>query len=267
MERLEHKTAIITGGASGIGRAIAVTFAREGADIIVADIQSESAQEVAEQVSRLGREALAIRTDVTNEAQVENLVKEALKRFQEIDILVNNAGTMGDRIGMPFTRNTPEDWDFLFSVNMKSVFLLTKAMAPHMMDRKKGKIINIASIAGQIGSQTSPPYSVTKAGVINFTQVLARDLAPYNINVNAICPGLLWTPLWEELARAIGKSNPAYARMTPREVFEDRVKALTPLQREQTPQDVAYLALFLASEESRNVTGQAMNVDGGIFMH
>jgi NAD(P)-dependent dehydrogenase (short-subunit alcohol dehydrogenase family) len=195
------------------------------------------------------------------------MVQQAMQTLQKVDILVNNAGMMGGRLGLPFTNNKPEDWDVLFTVNVKSQFLVCKALAPHFMERESGKIINIASISGQIGSQTSPPYSVSKAGVISFTQVLARDLAPYNVNVNAICPGLLWTPLWQELAAVLTRTNPAYQGMTPRQVFEDRVQAITPLKREQTPEDIANLALFLASEESRNITGQAINVDGGIFMH
>lgn len=265
--RLANKTAIVTGGGSGIGRAIALTFAREGADIVIADIRMDTGNKVMEEVVGLARQGLAVKTDVSRESEVGDMVRQALDRFRKVDVLVNNAGAMAGRLGLPFTKNVPEDWDFLFAVNVKSVFLVSKALAPHMMERKSGKIINIASIAGQIGSQTSPPYSVTKAGVISFTQILARDLAPYNINVNAICPGLLWTPLWEGIALILSESDPAYADMTPREVFEDRVKALTPLQREQTPEDIAYLALFLASDESRNITGQAINVDGGIFMH
>ncbi len=265
--RLENKTAMVTGGGSGIGRAIVLTFAREGADVIIPDIQIEKANQVVEEVKKLGRTGLAIRTDVTDEAEVNQMVQEALQHFSHLDILVNNAGIMGSRLGLPFTRNTPEDWDVLLAVNLKSQFLVSKALAPHLMERRSGKIINIASISGQIGSQTSPPYSVSKAGVICFTQVLARDLAPYNINVNAICPGLLWTPLWEELATLLAQTNPALQGMTPRQVFEDRVRSMVPLKREQTPEDIANLALFLASEESRNITGQAINVDGGIFMH
>jgi NAD(P)-dependent dehydrogenase (short-subunit alcohol dehydrogenase family) len=265
--RLADKTAIVTGGGSGIGRAIALAFAREGADVILADIQLDNANSVLDEVTALGRDGLAIRTDVRSEEELNQMVRQGLDRFQKVDILVNNAGLMGRRVGMPFTRNTPEDWDILFEVNLKSQFLLCKALASHMMERRYGKIINIASIAGQIGSQTSPPYSATKAGVISLTQVLARDLAPYSVNVNAICPGLLWTPLWDELALILSEANPAYRGMSPREVFEDRVKAMIPMGREQTPEDIANLAVFLASEDARNITGQAINVDGGIFMH
>jgi len=264
--RLENKVAVVTGGGLGIGRGIVLCLAREGADVVVPDINLEGANKVAGEVQGLGRKSLAVKTDVTKRQEVEDMVKKTLDTLGRIDILVNNAGLMVNRLGMPFLNNEEEDWDITFAVNVKSVFLVCKAVVPHMIERRYGKIINLSSVAGRFASQTSPPYSVAKAGVITFTQILAKDLAKYNINVNAICPGFLWTSFWERLSPIIAKQNPAYAGMSPRQVFEDRVKTLVPLQREQTPEDIGNAVSFLVSEEARNITGQALHVDGGTVM-
>jgi NAD(P)-dependent dehydrogenase (short-subunit alcohol dehydrogenase family) len=267
--RLEGRSAIVTGGGSGIGRGIVLCMAREGADIAIADVSVENANKVVEEVKALGRKAIVTKTDVTKAPSVEEMASAAIAAFGKVDILVNNAGiiSVGGRLGMPFTNNTEEDWDIIYDIDLKALFLTCKALAPHMMGRRSGKIINISSIAGKNGSQTNPPYSVAKAGVINFTRALALDLAPYNINVNAICPGFLWTPLWETITKVLQERNPAYKGMTGRQVFEQRVKALVPLGREQTPEDIGHMAAFLASDEAKNITGQAINVDGGTVMY
>ncbi len=264
--RLQGKTAVVTGAGSGIGRAIALCLAREGADVILPDINLAGAKAVAAEVTRAGRRPLAVKTDVAKAAQVAAMVRRALKAFGKVDILVNNAGIPAP-IGLPFTKNVERDWDRVYQVNVKAIFLCCKAVAPHMIARKAGKIVNIASIAGQLGAATSPPYSVSKGGVITLTRVLARDLAPHGITVNAVCPGLLWTPLWEFIGAGMIKNVAALKGKSPREVFEMRVRELVPLQREQTPEDVAHAVAFLASDEARNITGQALNVDGGIYMH
>jgi NAD(P)-dependent dehydrogenase (short-subunit alcohol dehydrogenase family) len=264
--RLQGKTAIVTGAGSGIGRAIALCLAREGADVVLPDIKLPGAKAVAAEVARLGRRAVAVKTDVSKAAQVAAMVRRAFKTFGKVDILVNNAGIPAP-IGLPFTKNVERDWDRVYQVNVKAIFLCCKAVAPHMIARKSGKIVNIASIAGQLGAATSPPYSVSKGGVITLTRVLARDLAPHGINVNAICPGLLWTPLWEYIGAGMIKNVAALKGKNPREVFEMRVREWVPLQREQTPEDIGHAIAFLASEEARNITGQALNVDGGIYMH
>ena len=145
----------------------------------------------------------------------------------KVDILVNNAG-MASRPGMPFTNNTEEDWDRTFAVNTKSVFLTCKALAPYFIERRAGRIINIASIAGPLSATTMPAYSVAKGGVITFTRVVAKELAPHRITVNAICPGVLYTDFWQKLAAHIAETNPAFKGMTPREVFEKRVTTSCP---------------------------------------
>ncbi len=264
--RLQGKVAVVTGGGSGIGRGIVLCMAKEGADVAIPDIQDGNAQAVVKEVLALGRKAVGFRCDVTKSGDVQAAVDRAKKELGKIDVLVNNAG-MASAPGMPFTNNSEEDWDKTYAVNLKSVFLMSKAVAPYFIERKAGRIINIASIAGPLAALTMPPYSVAKGGVITFTRVIAKELAPHGITVNAICPGVLWTAFWENLAKYIADTNPAFKGMTPRQVFDKRVGDIIPMKREQTPEDIGWAAVFLASEEARNITGQALNVDGGSVMH
>ena len=263
--RLTGKVAIVTGGAMGIGRGIVLCMAKEGADVAIADLQVEPAGKVADEVKALGRKAVVVKTDVTKEADIQALFDRVRRDLGRIDILVNNAG-VSSKPGLPFTNNTEADWDRVYAVNVKSVFLTCKAIAPHFIERKAGKIINIASIAGPMNSPSMPPYSVSKMGVITFTKIVAKELAPHGINVNAICPGILWTAFWQETAERMAKSGGQFAGMTPRQVFESRVNAIVPMKREQMPEDIGWAAVFLTSEEARNITGQALFVDGGVVM-
>lgn len=263
--RLAGKVAMVTGGGMGIGRAIVLAMASEGADVLIPDIQVANAEAVVEEVRGLGRNGTAVRVDVTRESQVEAAIAEGLRAYGRIDILVNNAGVTPG-LGLPFTRQVEADWDTVFSVNLKSVFLTCKHMAPHFMERRYGKIVNISSIAGPLSSQTMPSYSVSKMGVITFTKIVAKELAPYHVNVNAICPGLLYTDMWKKIGDLMRETDPAYARLTPRQMFEKRVQEWVPMKREQTPEDIGHAAVFLASDEARNITGQALMVDGGVVM-
>jgi NAD(P)-dependent dehydrogenase (short-subunit alcohol dehydrogenase family) len=263
--RLAGKVAMVTGGGAGIGRAIVLAMAREGADVLVPDIQMMNAELVVKEVQTLGRKAMGLQADVTKEAQIEAAIAKGIAAYGQIDILVNNAGVTPG-LGLPFTRQVEADWDKVFSVNMKSVFFTCKHIAAHFMARRYGKIVNIASIAGPLSSQTMPSYSVSKMGVITFTKVVAKDLAPHNVNVNAICPGLLYTDMWKHIGDVIRGTDPAYAALTPRQMFEKRVAEWIPMKREQTPEDVGHAAVFLASEEARNITGQVLMVDGGVAM-
>ena len=264
--RLQGKVAVVTGGGSGIGEGIVRCMAAEGADVAIPDIQDANAQSVVKEVVAMGRKAISMRCDVTRGADVQAALDRIRKEMGQIDVLVNNAG-MASAPGMPFTNNSEEDWDRTYAVNLKSVFLTCKVLAPYFIERRAGRIINIASIAGPLAAMTMPPYSVAKGGVITFTRVIAKELAPHGITVNAICPGVLWTAFWEKLAQHIANTNPAFKGMTARQVFDKRINDVIPMKREQTPEDIGWAAVFLASEEARNITGQALNVDGGSVMH
>jgi NAD(P)-dependent dehydrogenase (short-subunit alcohol dehydrogenase family) len=265
MARLAGRSAIVTGGAKGIGRHYSEALAAEGAEVMIADVADGRALADA-LAAKYGRNSVASTMfDVSDESQVKALVAGTLERFGKIDILVNNAGAAGPP-GMPFTNNTEEDWDRTFAVNTKSVFLTCKAITPHFIERKAGRIVNIASIAGPISAPTMPPYSVAKMGVITLTRIIAKELAPHGVTVNAICPGVLWTDFWQKLAAHLAETNPVFKGMTARQVFDKRVADITPMKREQTPEDIGWAAVFLASDEARNITGQALNVDGGVVM-
>jgi NAD(P)-dependent dehydrogenase (short-subunit alcohol dehydrogenase family) len=263
--RLAGKVAVVTGGGSGIGRGIVLCLAREGANIAIPDIQEANAQNVVEEVKALGRSAVGLRCDVTREADIRASLDRIKTELGPIDIVVNNAG-LASPPGLPFTRNTEAEWDQAFDVNVKSVFLMCKAIAPYFIERKAGRIINIASIAGPLASITMPPYSVAKGGVITLTRIVAKELAPHGVTVNAICPGILWTGFWQNLAGFLAETNPAFQGMNARQVFEKRVADLVPMKCEQVPEDIGWAAVFLASDEARCITGQALNVDGGAVM-
>jgi NAD(P)-dependent dehydrogenase (short-subunit alcohol dehydrogenase family) len=256
---------MVTGGGMGIGRAIVLAMAHEGADVIIADIQVANAEVVVKEVEGLGRRAMALRMDVTSEAQVQTAIADGIGACGQIDILVNNAGVTPG-LGLPFTRQVEADWDKVLSVNMKSVFFTCKHIAPHFMQRRYGKIVNISSIAGPLSSPTMPSYSVAKMGIITFTKIVAKELAAYHVNVNAICPGLLYTDMWKKIGDLMRETDPAYTQLTPRQMFEKRVAEWIPMKREQTPEDIGHAAAFLASDEARNITGQALMVDGGAVM-
>jgi NAD(P)-dependent dehydrogenase (short-subunit alcohol dehydrogenase family) len=263
--RLQDRVAVVTGGGGGIGSGICLALAREGADVVVSDIDLEAAERCVSQVREQERGSLAVRADVTVAQDCLDLVEAGLKAFGKVDVLVNNAGLFGKRLGMPFTNQEEEDWDNCYRVNVKGPFLLSKAVAPHMMERRYGKIINISSIAARRDAQILPDYTAAKNALLSLTRVTAKDLAPYNVTVNAICPGMIWSPFWHRLAPLIA-AHPDYAGLEPRPMFEKYVKDAIPMQREQTPEDIGHLAAFLASDEARNITGQTICVDGGAAM-
>lgn len=265
--RLEGKVAIVTGAGSGIGRGIALAFAKEGAKVAVNDEHGDEATAVAEEVRAQGKEALAVEGDVSRNDHVEEMVRRALAAFGRIDVLVNNAGVCGEHVGTPLSDLTEEDWDRTYEVNLKAHFLTCRAVMPHMIEQKSGKIVNISSIAGKTGEPVIPHYSASKAGVVNFTQALARELAPHRINVNAVCPGLIWTPLWERMAKVVAEKAGLPSGVEPRAVFDGAVQQTILMKTEQTAEDIAMTVVFLASNESDQITGQAINVDGGAELH
>jgi 3-oxoacyl-[acyl-carrier protein] reductase len=248
MGRLVGRTALITGAARGIGRQIAITFAAEGADIVLAEIAA--AQDVVSEIEGLGRKAIAVKTDVSSKADVDKLVDASVRAFGKIDILVNSAGIIRPAGLLDMSEN---DWDAVLDVNLKGVYLMMQAVARHMINERYGKIVNIASTCG-LNTVSGPVanYAPSKAGVIQLTKVGARELGPYGINVNAIAPGPVDTELH-------------YEGRTPEQVkqyFEDSRKAAV-LGRIGSPQDIANVALFLASDESSLITGQVIAADGG----
>ena len=264
--RLKDRVAVVTGGGGAVGGGICMCLAREGANITVSDIDLEAAQKRVGEIEKMGRRALAIRSDITVEADCQAVVEGTLNTFGQIDILVNNAGHFGERLGLPFSNQTEAEWDDNYSVNVKGPFFLSKAVAVPMKERRFGKIINISSIAAKRDPQILPAYAAAKNALLTLTRVVAKDLAPHNINVNAICPGLVWGRFWKTLGPLVSQGDPNFAGLEPRELFETWVKSNTPLQREQTPEDIGNLAVFLASEEARNITGQSIHVDGGMAM-
>lgn len=256
--RLRNKVAIVTGAGTGIGHAIALALAKEGANVVIGDVKEDSARTTATEIEAMRRKTLAVKCDVRSSSEVENMVQKTLEKFGKINILVNNAGvsTMALVVDM-----TEEEWDFNLDVNAKGAFLCSRAVARQMIKQGEGgKIINLGSIAGKSGEQYYAHYNASKAAVIAFTASLARELAPYKINVNAVCPGSVQTSM--QLRELKWGAN---LRGMPEEEIKEWMVAITPLGRLEQPEDVAKLVVFLASEEADFITGQAINVDGGIM--
>jgi NAD(P)-dependent dehydrogenase (short-subunit alcohol dehydrogenase family) len=262
--KIKGKAAIVTGGGSGIGRAIAVRLAREGAAVVVADLDGKRAEGVASEIAALGQQATVVQADATSEDDAARTVKKTIEAYGHIDILVNNAG--GATIATFITNYPVEDWDRTIEINLKSAFLLSREAARAMMERRQGRIINISSISGKLGESLMGPYCAAKFGVLGLTQVLATELGRYSITVNAVCPGYVYTPGWEKLAQILKGTVSSLADKSLEEIFEIRARSHTALRRAQTAEDIASLVAYLASEEAGSITGQAINVDGGAVM-
>lgn len=267
--KLEGRTALVTGGGGSIGRGITLCLAEEGAAVAVADIDLDRARMVAEEASKLGPRCFPLQVDVSVPEQIEEMTARVLKEFGRLDILVNNAGAgsrPGRQTGEP---ETVEDWDYVYKVNLRAYYLTYKAISPQMTERRYGKIINVASIAGRQGG--GPwfliPYRATKAAVINLSQSMAAQMAPYSVNVNAVCPGIVWSSMWEQLAAEIRHEMPGLENLDLKQVFDFAVAGTIAMQREQTPEDIGRAVAFLASDDAKNITGQALNVDGGAQMN
>ncbi len=245
---LENKVALVTGGSRGIGRAVALEFAARGAAVVVNYNKSpEAAEEVVKQIQAAGGKAAAFQADVSDFKQAEKLVKFAIETFGDLSILVNNAGITRDQLIMMM----PEaDWDAVINTNLKSTFNCSKAAVKHMMRKRTGRVINMASVSGQMGNGGQTNYSASKAGQIGFTKALAREVATRNITVNALAPGFVDTEILDA--------------MTP-EMLEAALK-MVPLGRKAKAEEIAYAAAFLASDEAAYITGQVLGVDGGMAM-
>jgi len=247
-----QKVAIVTGAARGIGKAIAKRLMMEGIAVVMVDI-SEEVFEAFKEMQETNKQfnGFALQADVSKKSDVEKMVKVLIEKLKKIDILVNNAGVLIEKLVIDLKE---EDWDVLMNVNAKGVFLCCQAVARHMIKRKNGKIVNISSQLGKAGATYSAAYAASKAAVIRFTQVLALELAPYNINVNAVCPGATDTEMIRKSALSLGISPEAYKQQLILDI---------PFRRMATPRDIANTVNFLVSGDSDYMTAQAINITGG----
>ena len=256
---LKGQVAIVTGAGRGIGRAVAMELARQGADIVISELDQAGAKRTFEEVGALGRRAVVAPTDVTSHADLRAMVDRARAELGRIDILVNNAGIYKAAATLDVTE---EHWDAIMTINAKAVFFASQAVLPTMVAQKSGSIVSLASMAGKIGSKTNLPYNASKAAVISMTKSLALAHAADGIRVNCVCPGFVETDMWSVVSRDQGK----LLGMTAEEFTRQRA-AQVPLGRMEKPEDVAHVVAFLAGPRSGYMTGQALSVDGGLVMH
>ena len=279
--KLDGKVSLVSACGRGIGREIALTLAREGSNLIINSFSEENSQAVAKEVEGLGVKVVAVAGDITRSAVILETVAAGIEAFGQIDILVNNVG--GGSVAEIDDKDNPlaeveAMWDGTYAMSLKAPVLMCEAVMPHLMEKKSGKIINISSLAGRPGMPhvdlvpLSSSYHSAKAGLIRYTQLLADQMGRHNINVNAICPGIIYTDGWKEISEGMVENHPSYKGENPREWFlgvsggKYAAGGLpqTPMRREQTTTDIAEAVLFLASEASANITGQTLNVDGGM---
>ena len=246
------RTAVVTGGSSGIGRAAAILLAQYGARVVVADVDTRAGQETVGEIRKSGREAIFVRSNVSRAPDANRLMATAAGKFGSIDILFNNAGIPGPH---SITDTTEEEWDRVLGVNLKGVFLCSKYAIPHMMKKGRGAIVNTASAVGLIGSAGQASYCASKGGVVILTKAMALDCAGLGIRVNCVCPGFVETPMVERFLAGIDSSE--------RSEVTESLKKLHPLGRFAKPEEIAYAVLYLASDEASFVTGCAFPVDGG----
>jgi len=261
---LEGKTVIVTGGGSNIGRGIVLGFAREGANVVNAEIETDQGQKVVDEANRLGAKAVLIKTDVTDWESVQAMVKETLRAFGKIDVLVNNAG--GTPRNRPFVEKPREEWDKEINLNYWSVINCVRAVVDHMMERKHGKIVNISSGSGQTGLAAIhlAVYGGAKAGVIGLSRALAWEFGRYGININTVAPGWIVPASRDDVGQNSFWNQWGYDVYTP-EVLQKSLKHW-PIQRLGRPEDIADTVLFLASERASFLTGQTISVSGGVAM-
>ena len=264
---LKNHVVVVTGGGSGIGRASAMTFAAEGANVAIWDL-GNSAKRVAEEIEgAFPVRAIGISVDVTDESVVLAATAQTTKVLGPINHLVHAAGIGSGKFGFPFTNLRPEDWLRVLQVNVMGMVHVAHAIAPPMVERHSGTMVFVASVAGQIGSQTDPPYSASKAANINFAQCMAKDLAAKGVRANTVCPGMVQTPLNRSVWQAWYDQTPPAEQLSYDEWAQRKIRVVVPLGQWQTPEAIADMIVFLSSDRSAHVTGQTINVDGGFVMH
>ena len=264
---LNGQVAVVTGGASGIGLACARRLASEGCHVALWDLSAGVKEAAAALMKETGSPSLGTPVDVSDFAAVEAAVRETEATIGAIHHVVHAAAMGSGKFGFPFTNLQPSDWRRVLEVNIMGMVHVAHAVAPGMRQRKTGTMVFIGSVAGQIGSPTDPPYSASKAANINFAQCLAKDMAPYNVRVNIVNPGMVQTSLNRRVWQAWNDQQPAELQRTYEDWAGEKVRTVAPLRRWQEPEDVADMVAFLSSARAAQVTGQTINVDGGQVMH
>jgi len=270
-DQFRDKVVFITGGVRGIGKGTAEVFSERGAKLAISDLDSEELERLETEFSSKGTEIITDKVDVTVKKDIEEFVKRTINEFGKIDVCVPNAGAIGSSGFSDRKDYNDEDWDITYKVNVKGLVNTTDSVKGHMIERESGKIVIVSSQGGRkprgVGDKgrgnVLNPYLVSKAAAIQFTHALAIELGRFNINVNTVCPGRLWTSFWQKIAENHKALNPDFADMDPYDIFVDQIKSNFPLGRPQEPRDIGNAIAFLASEDANQITGQALNVNGG----
>ena len=264
---LRDQVAVVFGGASGIGLACAAELAREGCRIALCDVSRATEEAATKLRSECQVPVIALNVDVSRQDQIETAVDRLEAELGPVQILVHAAAVGSGKFGFPFTNLAPKDWPRVLEINILGMVNVAHVIGPRMIAHGRGSMAFVSSVAGQIGSQTDPPYSASKAANINFAQCLAKDLAPHGIRVNTVCPGMVQTPLNRSVWQAWNDQQTPENRRTYEDWANEKVRNVIPLKRWQKPEDIANLITFLSSDRASEMTGQTINVDGGFVMH
>ncbi|MDP2949016.1 MAG: SDR family oxidoreductase [Chloroflexota bacterium] len=261
---LKGKKALVTGAGMGMGAAVSKLLAQQGADVVLTDLKAEWPEGVAKEIK--GVKTMVLEMDVTSNDQVKRAFDKVFSTWGDLDILVNNAGVSSAPGRESVNADREIDWDTTFNINVKGVLRCCEAVITRMKARKYGKIVNFASQAGHAARKSGGAYAVSKAAVLRYTKGLAFELAPFSINVNAVCPGAVWTPFQQRGTARRQAADPELGKLSPYEAFVASYKAIIPMGRPQSPEDVAKAVAFLVSDDACNITGQCLHVDGGTIL-